>query len=173
MSKLLGGAASTGSQPSPTYPQMFSSADATRIAGYRALLDFYNGNQWEGLPAPNERRLTLNYARVFVNKAASYLMGKGVSFAVEAPDGSGEEGRRAAQHAEALLQASYERNLLALVDVDTAVDSAVLGDGAFKVTWDPEAATPVVTAVDPATLVCVRQPDDYRRLLKVTQCYQV
>ena len=51
----LGGAASTGSQPFFTHPQALSPADATRIAGYRALLDFYNGNQWEGLPAPNER----------------------------------------------------------------------------------------------------------------------
>src|SRR5438477_5180186 len=110
MSKSLGGAASTGSQPSPTYPQTFSSADATRIAGYRALLDFYNGNQWEGLPAPNERRLTFNYARVFVNKAASYLMGKGVTFAVDAPEGSGDDGASVAGHAEALLRAAYEAN---------------------------------------------------------------
>src|SRR2546423_15030940 len=171
MSKLLGGAASTGSQPSITHPQVFSPADATRIAGYRALLDFYNGNQWEGLPAPNERRLTFNYGRVFVNKAASYLMGKGVSFAIDAPDGSGEEGARAAQHAEALLKSAYEHNALALVDLDTAVDSAVLGDGVFKVTWDAVKSVPVVTAVDPAGVVCVRQPDDYGKLLKVAHTY--
>jgi hypothetical protein len=150
---------------------LLSPGDAMRIAGYRALLDFYNGNQWEGLPAPNERRLTFNYARVFVNKAASYLMGKGVSFAVDAPSGSGEEGARAAGHAEALLKGAYEQNSLALVDLDTAVDSAVLGDGVFKVTWDLEQGRPVVTAVDPAGVVCMRQPDDYRKLLKVTHTY--
>src|SRR5947199_9346305 len=121
MSKLLGGAASTGSQPSPTYPQMFSSADATRIAGYRALLDFYNGEQWEGLPAPNERRLTYNYARVFINKAASYLMGKGVSFSVDAPAVEGGESNMVAAHAEDLLRAAYERDSLAMLDLDTAV----------------------------------------------------
>jgi hypothetical protein len=164
---------STGSQPQTAYPQLFSAADAQRFAGYRAYLDFYNGGQWEGLPAPNERRLTFNYARVFVNKAASYLMGKGAAFAVDAPGGAGEEGARAAQHAETLLQAAYERNSLALVDLDTAVDSAVLGDGAFKVTWDPAAALPVVTAVDPAGLLCVRDPDDYRRLVKVVQSYKI
>lgn len=166
-----GGAVSMGVQPFPAQPQMLSPADATRLAGYRAFLDFYNGNQWEGLPAPNERRLTFNYARVFVNKAASYLMGRGVSFAVDAPDGSGEDGRRAAQHVETVLHSTYERNSLALVDLDTAVDSAVLGDGAFKVTWDPDAATPVVTAVDPAGLICVRAADDYRRLVKVMHSY--
>ena len=155
------------------YPAQLSAVDAQRVAGYRTYLDFYNGYQWEGLPAPNERRLTFNYARVVVNKASSYLMGKGVSFAVDPPADSGDEGRAVAQHAEALLMACMERNSLALADLDTAVDSAVLGDGAFKVTWDPQAGAPTVTAVDPATLVCERQGDDYRRLLRVRQAYAV
>src|SRR3954454_10276488 len=90
----------------------FGPADLLRVAAYGSFLDFYNGNQWEGLPSPNERRLTFNYARVFVNKAASYLMGKGVSFAVDPPGGSGERGREVAQHTEALLQTAYERNAL-------------------------------------------------------------
>ncbi|HEX9990028.1 MAG TPA: phage portal protein [Chloroflexia bacterium] len=173
MAKSLAGLASTGTQPGHARPTLLSHEDAQRVAAYKLYLDFYNGYQWDGLPAPNEKRLTFNYARVFVHKAASYLMGKGVSFAVAPPDGSGEEGKRVAQHAEALLQACYERNSLALVDLDTAVDSAVLGDGAFKVTWDAQAGAPSISAVDPATLCCVRQADDYRRLLKVTQTYYV
>ena len=142
-----------------------SAVDSQRLAAYRAYLDFYNGGQWEGLPSPNEKRLTLNYARIFIHKSASYLMGKGVTFAVEPPDGSGDEGRALAQQAEGLLQASYERNSLALVDLDTAVDSAVLGDGAFRVTWDATTGSPTISAVDPATLTCVRSADDYRQLL--------
>src|SRR5687768_5122789 len=136
------GITSTGAQPTvygPSFVVQLSAADAQRVAGYRAYLDFYNGYQWEGLPAPNERRLTFNYARVMVNKAASYLMGKGASFAVDPPAGGGDEGREIAAHVESLLKACMERNSLALVDLDTAVDSAVLGDGAFKVTWDTEA----------------------------------
>ncbi len=165
--------ASTGTQPAQggARPPALSQADSLRIARYREYLDFYNGYQWEGLPSPGEKRLTFNYARVFVNKAASYLMGKGVSFAVDPPGGSGDEGKRIARHAEGLLQECYERNSLALVDLDTAVDSAVLGDGAFKVTWDPDEAAPVVTSVDPASLTCVSPADDYRRLLMVTQTY--
>lgn len=173
MAKITATSTSTGTQPRTSKPQAWTQPDALRLAGYRAYMDFYNGYQWEGLPAPNEKRLTFNYARVFVNKAASYLMGKGVTFAVEAPGGSGESGKRAAQRAESLLQSCYEHNSLALIDLDTAVDSAVLGDGAFKITWDPDAGTPSVSAVDPATLFCVRQPDDYRRLLKVRQVYSV
>src|SRR5690242_3524532 len=98
---ISGGPRATNTGPCPA----FSPADLLRVAAYRAYLDFYNGAQWEGAPSPNERRLTFNYARVFVNKAAAYLMGRGVSFAVEAPEGSGEEGRLAAQHAEMLLSA--------------------------------------------------------------------
>jgi hypothetical protein len=157
----------------PTPTTLPAPTDAQRLAAYRTYLDFYNGWQWEGLPAPNERRLTLNYARIFVHKAASYLMGRGVTFAVEPPDHAQPDHtpRTTAQHAEALLQSCYERNSLALIDLDTAVDSAVLGDGAFRVTWDTHTASPVVSAVDPATLTCTRQPDDYRRLLTVTQTY--
>ena len=151
----------------------YSQADGARLAAYRAYLDFYNGNQWEGLPAPNERRLTFNYARVFINKAASYLMGKGVSFSVEPPAALGEGGRQAAAHAEALLIQAYERDSLSLVDLDTAVDSAVLGDGAFRVTWDTEAGAPAVAAVDPGGLVCVRRGEDYRLLDKVAHTYSV
>ena len=81
---------SLGSQPVGSRPFVLSQGDALRLAAYRMYLDFYNGAQWEGLPAPNERRMTFNYARVFANKAASYLMGKGIGFAVQAPDGSGE-----------------------------------------------------------------------------------
>lgn len=176
MAKSLNGAASTGT--SPGGPHLLASlsvsqADAQRIAGYRAYLDFYNGYQWEGLPAPNEKRLTFNYARIFIHKAASYLMGHAVTFAVDAPGDTGAAGAQAAQHAEALLQSCYDRNSLALVDIDTAIDSAVLGDGAFKVTWDQENGAPTVSPVDPAGLVCVRQPDDYRKLLMVSQTYSV
>ena len=167
----VGISASTGPRPLAAHPQVMAAEDAARLAGYRALLDFYNGTQWEGLPAPNERRLTFNYARVFVNKAASYLMGKGVSFAVDAPADAGAEGAAVARHAEALLESVYRSQGLALVDLDTAVDSAALGDGAFKVTWDPSRSAPSVTSVDPACLICTRQPDDYRRLVKVIQVY--
>ena len=159
------------SQPAAAFPARISAVDSQRLAAYRTYLDFYNGWQWEGLPAPNEKRLTLNYARIFIHKAASYLMGKGVTFAVEPPDGTGEAGLEIAQQAESLLQASYERNSLSLLDLDTAVDSAVLGDGAFRITWDAATDASSISAVDPATLVCIRQPDDYRQLLMVAQTY--
>ena len=58
-----------------------------RLCSYRQRLDFYHGRQWEGRERRGEKRLTFNYARVFIDKITSYLM-SGVNFAVEAVNGA-------------------------------------------------------------------------------------
>jgi len=57
-----------------------------RLRRYREYLDFYAGEQWESPPRPGEKRLTFNYARVFVHKAASYLFGKPYNLQVPPSD---------------------------------------------------------------------------------------
>ena len=57
--------------------------DIDRLRGYRGLLDFYHGRQWEGRERWGEKRLTFNYTKVFIDKLTSYLM-SGVNFAVDA-----------------------------------------------------------------------------------------
>jgi hypothetical protein len=57
--------------------------DIKRLRGYKELLDFYHGRQWEGRERWGEKRLTFNYAKVFVDKLTSYLM-SGINFAVDA-----------------------------------------------------------------------------------------
>ena len=47
--------------------------DAARLARYREYLDFYEGRQWLGRPLPQERRLTVNYARTLVRNAGRLL----------------------------------------------------------------------------------------------------
>ena len=89
---------------------------------------------------------------------------------MQPPDGSGEEGRALAQQAEGLLQASYERNSLALVDLDTAVDSAVLGDGAFQLRGT-QAGRPDDIGRRPGHPDLCAQCDNYRQLLMVAQTY--
>ena len=49
----------------------------------------------------------------------------------------------------------------------------MLGDAAIKVTWDVSAKRPVVVAVDPATLYAQWEPDNPRRLFKLTQAYRL
>jgi len=56
--------------------------DTDRMRRYRELLDFYQGTQWPGRERMGEKRLTFNYARVVVDKMASYLM-SGVKFVVD------------------------------------------------------------------------------------------
>ena len=48
--------------------------DGARMQSYRELLDFYRGQQWPGREKWGEKRLTFNYARIFIDKLTSYLM---------------------------------------------------------------------------------------------------
>src|SRR5207249_8478033 len=101
----------------------------------RENLAFYRGHQSPGMARRRERRLTFNYAKAVIDKAASYLM-SGLAFVVEPEDSSEAELGRA-RRAERALQAVYEANNLDQLDFDSEIDCSVVGDGAFKVTWDP------------------------------------
>ena len=118
--------------------------DIDRFRGYRERLDFYHGRQWSGRERRGEKRLTFNYAKVFIDKVTSYLM-SGVNFAVDAVDGSAEA-ETTAQKAEAALHQVYEENNLEQLDLETEIDCAVLGDAAYKISWDTEAKKVRVTA---------------------------
>jgi hypothetical protein len=105
-----------------------------RIRGYQELLDFYNGKQWFGRERAGEKRLTFNYAKIFVDKMTSYLM-SGINFTVEALEDTPEARARAVE-AEKSLSRVYEANNLLQLDLETETDCAVLGDGCYKVTWE-------------------------------------
>ena len=78
--------------------QSLTRKDSDRVRGYKELLDFYHGKHWEGRERLGEKRLTFNYAKVFIDKVTSYLM-SGINFTVEATDDSAEA-RNRAQRAE-------------------------------------------------------------------------
>ena len=143
-----------------------------RLARYLEYRAFYYGDQWDTLPAPGERRLTFNYCRVVVNKAASYLLGKPVSY--EARPAGGRRGKRldaAARTVEDYLEQVGDFNQLEALDLDLAISSGCLGDGACTVRWDAAAGLPRITAVDPASLDARWRADDLRTLLWVRQVY--
>ena len=146
----------------------WATREAARRARYRELLDFYEGRQWLGRPLPGERRLTANYARALVRKAASYLFPEPPVFSA-VPDGPDAAAQARAQRAEAALAAVYATNDLAAVDFNATIDAAVLGDGAFKVTWDAAEGRPIVTPVDVQGLSVWWDPDDPRRVVRVVQ----
>jgi hypothetical protein len=145
--------------------------DSARLRAYRENLAFYRGQQWAGPARRRERRLVFNYARAMVHKTASYLM-SGLSFVVDPEDGSPAEQERA-RRAEKALAAVYEANDLAQVDFDSEVDTCVLGDGAFKVTWDPAERRVRVTAPDVQGIFAWWAGDDLARVWRVASRYQL
>jgi len=145
--------------------------DFQRLRAYQENLDFYNGIQWLGSVRRGERRITFNYAKAFVEKVTSYLM-SGLSFAVEPVDDS-EEARERARRAEQALREVYEASNLEQLDFDTELDTAIIGDGCFKVTWDVAEQRVRVSAPDVNGLFAWWMGDDVTRVWRVASRYQL
>jgi hypothetical protein len=145
--------------------------DTERMKGYKELLDFYDGRQWEGRDRWGERRLVFNYARVFVEKVTSYLM-TGINFAVEPYDDSAEAAATA-RKAEAAIYQVYAGNQLEELDLETETDAAVLGDACYKVTWDPAEKQVRVTAPDIQGIYAWCAGDDPSRVWRVASRYRL
>ncbi len=152
-------------------PAELKQRDTERIRKYKELLDFYHGVHWEGRERRGEKRLTFNYARVFIDKTTSYLM-SGVSFAVD-PVEESDEARTKAQKAEAALARVSEENSLEQLDFETELDCAVLGDGCYKVIWDPEARQVRVTAPDIQGIYAWWAGDDVSQVWRVAATYKL
>ncbi len=127
-------------------PEELNRLDLVRFKGYKELLDFYHGIHWEGRERRGEKRLTFNYAKVFIDKVTSYLM-SGVNFTVEPVENS-EEAIKSARRAEEALYRVYEDNNLEQLDFETEIDCAILGDACYKVIWDSETKKVKITAPD-------------------------
>ena len=162
---------STANARTIALPQQLLKMDLARLKAYRDNLDFYQGSQWPEPQRRRERRLTFNYAKTLVDKSASFVM-NGLSFAVDLVDGP-PEAAAAARHAEAALRDAYEANNLEQLDFDTEIDCSVLGDAAFKVTWDPLERRVRVSAPDVQGLYVWWLGDDVTRVWRVASRYQL
>jgi hypothetical protein len=151
-------------------PGQLAGKDAARLRNYRELLDFYTGRQWAGRERRQERRLIFNYARVFVEKVTSYLMG-GMSFTAD-PVTDTPADRERARRAEGALARVAAANRLEQLDLETELDCAVLGDACYKVTWDPDEARVRVTAPDVQGLYAWWAGDDPSRVWRVASRYR-
>ncbi len=152
-------------------PQQLQRRDADRLRRYADNLAFYQGDQWPRSSRRRDRRLVFNYARALVDKSASYLMA-GFGSVVDPEDASPEEAERA-RRAERALAEVYDANNLAQLDFDTEVDAAVLGDAAFKVTWDPLERRVRVSSPDVQGLFAWWLGDDVSRVWRVASRYQL
>ncbi|HEY8490584.1 MAG TPA: phage portal protein [Dehalococcoidia bacterium] len=152
-------------------PQQLNRMDQGRLRAYAENLAFYQGQQWTGPRRRNERRLTFNYAKALVDKTTSYLM-LGRGFSVD-PVEPGPEAAERARRAEETLRRIWDENDLAQLDFDTEVDAAVLGDGAFKVTWDPQERRVRISAPDVQGLFVWWAGDDVTRVWRVASRYEL
>src|SRR5579875_2767700 len=150
--------------------QQIAALDRQRLRDYQANIDFYAGRQWP-VQRRNvrQRRLTFNYARTLVDKTASFLL-SGVSFAVDPEAG---EDPAAAARRERVLRQIHEANEITALDYDSEIDCAVLGDGCFKVVWDPEDERVRISAPDVAGVFVWLYPDDHTRFWRLAHRYTV
>jgi hypothetical protein len=157
-------------------PQSLSQLDRSRFAGYRANLDFYNGEQWVGTSSTaknKNRQLVFNYSRTAVDKVTSYLM-EGLNFACQATDDQKPKTKsqnELAQKAEKVIYDVYHRNNLQELDYETEIDAAILGDGCYKVTWDTVEKRIRVTSPDVTGLYAWWLGDDLSRIWQVASRY--
>ena len=162
----------TPSGPDPSFwpTGLRTPADEARCAGYAASLAFYNGDQWRERPRRGESRLVFNYARALIRKTASYVFPAPVSFSV-LPDADTPAQTDLANETERLLMTTITALDLPQLDVALAIDAAVLGDAAIKVTWDVTRGRPCVAAVDPASLITQWAPDNPRAVDAIVHTY--
>jgi hypothetical protein len=143
--------------------------DSTRLAAYRSNLDFYQGTHWP--TTSRNRQLVFNYAKVSVDKVTSFLM-QGLNFACY-PGEATDELKARARRAEQLLRQVYEDNNLQELDYETEVDTAVLGDGCYKVIWDTDEKRIRITAPDISGIYAWWLGDDTSRVWRVASRYSL
>ena len=157
--------------PTPPLPQFLKNHDRDRLAQYTDALAFYDGKQWPAADprTRSARRLTLNYVKTIVSKTSTYVMKGATINAI--PRSDGPEDITAAAAVEAYLAELALNNGLARLDLVTEVDAAVLGDAAYKVTWDTAEERVAVTAPDVRGLFPWPHPTDPTRLTRVAHRY--
>ena len=153
-----------------TLADALQTRDAARLRRYREYLDFYEGKHWLR-PRNGRSSLTLNYARAVVDKGVSYLLGRGLGFAV--PAEAGGLGPEAAQRAERLLYEVYQDNDLDTVDLAAALNAALLGDAVFKLFYDPADGRIRVVNVDPLGFFPRWSGDDLGALWRADLVYRL
>jgi len=143
--------------------------DAERLRRYAGHLAFYGGDQWPPMVRRQSRRLVFNYARAIVDKTASYVLG-GLNFGVDPVDDTPGAADRA-RETERVLARVYEENQLDQLDFDNEIDASILGDGAFKVTWDAGERRVRISAPDVQGLFAWWCGDDVSRVWRVASRY--
>ena len=150
-----------------------SQLDKARFSSYKSNLDFYNGSQWAA--RSKNRQLVFNYAKIAVDKITSYLMND-LNFSfdplpVTGPAGAAPADPAGAKRAEDLIYFILDQNNCAELDYTTEIDTAILGDGCYKVTWDVVEKRIRITSPDVNGLYAWWTGDDLSRIYRVASRY--
>ncbi len=161
----------TGAAAEAAPARQLDAMDRDRLRRYREYLEWYEGKRGAPPARGRDRVLNFNYARAVVEKGAAYLVTEHRP-TVTATDGDADTRRResAAQRA---LDEAWDANDLVRLDLETEVDTSVLGDGAYKVVWDDREQQVRVTAPDVQGLFAWWAGDDVRRLWRVASRYEL
>jgi hypothetical protein len=126
-----------------------------------------------GFSVPESASRQSESARRQVGKSARQSDEETTSSLADSP--SSERSERAVLPAgnavEALLAEFLDELDADRLDFAIAIDAAVLGDGALKVTWDTRAGRPRLAVVDPATLLARWSPDTPTEAYRIQQRY--
>jgi hypothetical protein len=144
--------------------------DSRRLARYGVYLKFDAGQHDVGRIPPGGWTVVANYGRTFIRKGASYLFPGPVTIAVDPPT-KAAAALAVAQRMETELQRIAVANALPVADLTTAIDAGILGDGAFKVTWDKDRADVRIVPVDVQALRVVTAPDNPLEAIAVRHVY--
>jgi len=145
--------------------KVLAQLDRARFSSYKSNLDFYNGSQW---PARSKnRQLVFNYVKIAVDKVTSYLMSD-LSYSFDPLPGANPA---IAKRAEDLVYQVLDQNNCAELDYTTEIDTAILGDGCYKVTWDPLEKRIRINAPDINGLFAWWTGDDLSRVYRIASRY--
>src|SRR5262249_51796752 len=103
----------------------------------------------------------------------AYLLGRGIGFGVvPSREGDAAERQRASEAEQLLYDVAWENDAEA-VDLQVAQNAAVLGDGVYKVFWDPLLGRIRMLSVDPRTFFAAWAGDDASTLRRVEVVYSL
>ena len=156
-----------------TIPQQLRQMDAARLRRYAENLAFYGGDQWPASmtrraePAP---RLQLREGHHRQDDVVPDLRAE---LRRRCGGRHARGARRARARPSARWREVYDANQLDQLDFDTEIDAAILGDGAYKVTWDAAERRVRVTAPDVQGLFAWWAGDDVSRVWRVASRYSI
>ena len=152
------------------FPLQLRALDQDRLRRYREHLAFYEGDQWAGRPRRGERRLVLTTPRRLSTRSPA-TCSRGTRSRCAPSTRSIAPPANAARVAEQAWRAVEAANGLERLDFETELDCAVLGDAAYKVTWDVEEKRVRISAPDVQGIYVWSADDDSARVEAVASQY--